>query len=112
MALLEYFEAERLLKKHRIRSVESSYVKSADAAVKFAGEGKIVLKAVSGKALHKSKSGLVVAGLSGGNEIATAYKLLEKRAARYRPYRILAQRMVHGGIEIIIGGARTHNSER
>ncbi len=104
MTLVEYFEAERLLKKHRIRSVKSSYVKSADEAVKFAGGEKIVLKAVSGKALHKSKSGLVVAGLLGEQEVSKAYKALERKAAQYKPYKILAQKMVHGGIEIIIGG--------
>ncbi|MDE1865974.1 MAG: acetate--CoA ligase family protein [Candidatus Micrarchaeota archaeon] len=104
MALVEYFEAERLLKKYKIRSVESRYVKSAEEAEKFSAGGRIVLKAVSGKALHKSKSGLVVAGISGG-EIGKAYSALERRAAKYRPYRILAQKMVHGGIEIIIGGS-------
>jgi succinyl-CoA synthetase beta subunit len=104
MALVEYFEAERLLKKHGIRSVESKYVKSADDATKFSAGGRIVLKAVSGKALHKSKSGLVIAGLSNANEIASAFKTLEKKAAPYKPYKILAQKMVKGGVEIIIGG--------
>jgi acyl-CoA synthetase (NDP forming) len=112
MALVEYFEAERLLKKHRIRSVKSSYVKSAVDAVKFAGGEKIVLKAVSGKALHKSKSGLVAAGLSGEQEISKAFRTLERKAAQYKPYRILAQKMVHGGIEIIIGGNEDASSVR
>lgn len=104
MALVEYFAAERLLKKGRIRSVESKYVKSADAAVGFSSGGKIVLKAVSGRALHKSKSGLVMAGLSTPEEVRSAFRALEKKAAKYRPYKILAQKMVKGGIEIIIGG--------
>ena len=38
------------------------------------------------------------------DEIARAYRSLEKRAAQYRPYHMLAQRMVGGNIEIIIGG--------
>jgi succinyl-CoA synthetase beta subunit len=63
-----------------------------------------VLKAVSGKALHKSKSGLVIAGLSNAEEITAAFKALERKAAAYKPYRILAQKMVKGGVEIIIGG--------
>lgn len=105
MALLEYFLAEKLLKRNGIRSIESSYVKDAAGAVKFASGGSIVLKAVSGKALHKSKRGLVAAGLGSNSEIEKAFKAIEKKAAPYRPYRILAQKMVKGGIEIIIGGS-------
>jgi len=104
MALMEYFGAERLLKRSGIRSVESRYVKDAPAAIKFAAGGSIVLKAISGKALHKSKSGLVAAGLGSDGEITAAFKGLERKAKKYRPYKILAQRMVKGGIEIIIGG--------
>jgi succinyl-CoA synthetase beta subunit len=104
MALVEYFEAERLLKRSGIRSVESRYVKDPAAAVKFAGGDGIVLKAVSGKALHKSKSGLVAAGLNSDTDIERAFRAIERKAAQYKPYRILAQKMVKGGIEIIIGG--------
>jgi hypothetical protein len=104
MALVEYFEAEKLLKRSGIRSVESAYVRNAGAAVAFAGGQGIVLKAVSRLALHKSKSGLVMAGLRTPEDITKAYNLLEKRAAPYKPYRILAQKMVKGGVEIIIGG--------
>jgi succinyl-CoA synthetase beta subunit len=104
MALVEYFEAEGLLKRNGIRSIESRYVKDPSSAVKFANGQSIVLKAVSGKALHKSKSGLVAAGLSSDLEIERAFRTIERKAAPYKPYRILAQRMVKGGIEIIIGG--------
>ena len=104
MALVEYFEAEKLLRRNGIRSVKSMYVRDADAAVKFAGGEGIVLKAVSGKALHKSRSGLVAAGLYSEREIRKAFGTVERKAARYRPYRILAQKMVKGGIEVIIGG--------
>jgi succinyl-CoA synthetase beta subunit len=104
MALVEYFEAERLLKRSGIRSVESRYVKSPAEAVRFAGGEKIVLKAVSGKALHKSKSGLVEAGLGSQIEIEKAFAAIGRKAAPYKPYRMLAQKMVKGGVEIIIGG--------
>jgi succinyl-CoA synthetase beta subunit len=105
MALVDYFEAERLLKKYRIRSIESKYVKSADGAVSFSSGDRIVLKAVSGKALHKSKSGLVMPGLATEQEIRKAYAMLERRAAQYKPWKMLAQKMVKGGVEIIIGGS-------
>ena len=104
MALVEYFEAERLLKRNGIRSVGSGYVKSAADAIKFAGGESIVLKAVSGKALHKSRSGLVAAGLSNEAEIEKAFRTIERKAEPYKPYKILAQKMVKGGIEVIVGG--------
>jgi succinyl-CoA synthetase beta subunit len=104
MALVEYFEAEKLLRRNGIRSIGSVYVEDADAAVKFAGGGPIVLKAISGKALHKSRSGLVAAGLGSEAEIRKAFGSIERKAKPYRPYRMLAQRMVRGGIEIIVGG--------
>lgn len=104
MGLVEYFEAERILRKYGIRSVSSKYVNSREEAVKFAGNENIVLKVVSGKALHKSKSGLVAAGVSGRKQIMDSYDMLSRKAAQYRPYKILAQKMVNGGVEIIIGG--------
>ena len=105
MALIEYFSAEKLLKRNGIRSIQSKYVKDANAAVKFAGKDSIVLKAVSGKALHKSKSGLVVAGLNSDADIVKAFRQIERNAAKYKPYKIIAQKMVKGGIEIIVGGS-------
>ncbi|MDE1810417.1 MAG: acetate--CoA ligase family protein [Candidatus Micrarchaeota archaeon] len=102
--LWDYDKAHALIKRYGIRSVESSYVRSADDAVRFASGSTIVLKAISAKALHKSKSGLIILDLSTNESIRDAYSLLEKRAQQFRPYKILAQKMVAGGIEIIIGG--------
>lgn len=104
MTLVEYFGAERLLKASGIRSIESRYVGDAASAVRFAGGNSIVLKAISQKALHKSRSGLVAAGLDSQVEIERAFAAIQKRAAPYKPYKVLAQRMVKGGIEMIIGG--------
>src|SRR4029077_16146745 len=102
--LLDYIKAYQLLKKYDIRSVKSDYVNSADDAVKFAAGEPIVLKALSQKALHKSKSGLIELNLISDKEIRSAYNQLEKKAARFRPFKILAQHMVKNGLEIIIGG--------
>lgn len=101
--LLEYFEGRKLLNKYGIKSIDSQYVKSAEDAEKFSrGEG-IVLKLISDKALHKSKAGLVKLNLK-GSEIKRAYGELVKKGVKFRPYKIIAQRMSKGGIEIIIGG--------
>ncbi len=104
LQLMEYSKANQLLKKYGIRSVDSAYVSSAKEAAKFSNKKPIVLKAISGKALHKSKSGLIQINLGSEKEITDAYDLLVKRAQKFKPFKIQAQKMVKNGIEIIIGG--------
>ncbi|MGD0510320.1 MAG: acetate--CoA ligase family protein, partial [Candidatus Micrarchaeaceae archaeon] len=104
MELMDYGKARELLAKYRIRSVGSKYVKTAAEAIVFAKGNPIVLKAISQKALHKSKSKLIALNLISPDEITTNFNLLAKRAQKFKPYKILAQRMVKGGIEIIMGG--------
>ncbi|MGC8652024.1 MAG: acetate--CoA ligase family protein [Candidatus Micrarchaeia archaeon] len=103
--LLDYMEAYALLKKYHIRSVDSAYVASADDAVEFAGGDAIVLKVLSQKALHKSRSGLVELGLVTEGDIKSAFGRLEKKARSLKPYNIIAQKMINKGIEIIVGGS-------
>jgi succinyl-CoA synthetase beta subunit len=103
MELLDYFDGKRLLDKHGIKSVESRYVSSAQDAVAFAAASPIVLKLISGKALHKSKAGLVKLDLK-GPDISKAYSELVSKGRLLKPYRIIAQKMAKNGVEIIIGG--------
>ncbi len=102
--LLEFMKAKNLLGKYGIRSIESKYVATAYEAVSFADGNAIVLKALSDKAIHKSKAGLVKLNLKGEGEIRHAFSMLEKRANKFKPYRILAQKMAEPGVEGIIGG--------
>ncbi|MCL5239587.1 MAG: acetate--CoA ligase family protein [Candidatus Marsarchaeota archaeon] len=104
MPLLEYTLAKKLLERYKINSVESRYVKSAHDAVVFASGGRIVLKLLSQKALHKTKAGLVKLDLGSEKEIAESYDDLVRRGKALKPYKILAQKMAGQGVEIIIGG--------
>ncbi len=104
MQLLDYMQAQKLLQDHGIRSVDSKYVTSADDAAKFASSDAIVLKVISEKALHKASHGLVALNLNSEEKVRSAYKALEIKARDLSPYKVLAQRMVGKGIEIIIGG--------
>lgn len=104
MPLLDYMQAKKLLDRYGIGSVESRYVESEEGAAKFAGGRKIVLKLISGKAVHKSRAGLVKLGLSSSEEINAAYSELVRKGKRLRPYKVLAQKMAPGGVEMIIGG--------
>ncbi|MEM3416028.1 MAG: acetate--CoA ligase family protein, partial [Candidatus Micrarchaeaceae archaeon] len=76
LALLDYFEAKRVLDKYGIKSVESAYVNSAEEAVRFASGKPIVLKLISDKAIHKSKSGLVKLNLRDEGSIEDAFSEL------------------------------------
>jgi succinyl-CoA synthetase beta subunit len=101
--LLEYEKARALLEKYGIRSVDSKYLVSEKDAAKFAEHGEIAMKAISQKALHKTKSGLVMLNVSRDNA-EKAFAELSKKAEKYKPYRILGQRMAPSGLEIIVGG--------
>lgn len=103
-ALVDYDKANALLKKYGIATVGSRYVKSAGDAIAFAGGNSIALKVLSPKAIHKTKSGLIALDLSTAQDITEAYKRLAKKAQKLKPSRMLAQRMVKRGLEIIIGG--------
>ena len=103
MVLLDYFEGKKLLDKYGIKSIESSYVSSSKEALSFAGKEHIVLKLISDKALHKSKAGLVKLDLN-GEDITVAFKDLELKGKDLKPYKIIAQKMSKGGVEIIVGG--------
>ena len=100
----EYFKGKVLLDKYGLKSIPSAYVESADQALKFSKGNPIVLKVISEKALHKSKAGVVKVNLATNAEIKSAYKELEAKAQKLKPYKILAQQMSKGGIEIILGG--------
>jgi succinyl-CoA synthetase beta subunit len=104
MRLLDYMQAQRLLSRYGIRSVDSKYVTSADDAASFAGGDAIVLKVISDKALHKASHGLVALNLNSEEKVRASYRALERKARGLSPYKVLAQRMVGKGIEIIVGG--------
>ena len=102
--LLDYKKANALMARYGIKSVGSAYLKNPEDAIEFSGGKPIVLKALTQKALHKTKSGLVMLNLSGSREIRNGFTKLTKKASRYGPYTILGQHMVKGGLEIILGG--------
>ncbi len=102
--LWDYFKAKGLLDRYGIRSVESRYIDSEEDAVYFSEGKPIVMKLISERQLHKSKAGLVKLGLSDEKSIVKAYRELASKGRRLKPYKIIAQRMVLGGVEAIIGG--------
>ncbi|MDE1860254.1 MAG: acetate--CoA ligase family protein [Candidatus Micrarchaeota archaeon] len=104
MALLDYIEAQKLLLKYSIKSAPAKYVSTPGDAISFANGRRIALKGISNKALHKSKAGLVRLDLVSDTEISKAFSEIKAIASKFAPYKILAQQMSTGGVEIIIGG--------
>ncbi len=105
--LFSYDAARKTLDKYKIRSIETALISSSNEAVGFwGGRGMIVMKVISDKALHKSKSGLVSLYLSNEKQIRDAFSTLTRRASKLKlgKYSVIAQRMILGGKEIIIGG--------
>ncbi|MEM3791204.1 MAG: acetate--CoA ligase family protein [Candidatus Micrarchaeaceae archaeon] len=102
MILVDFMEAKRIMEKYGLRVVRSGYVGSEDEAERFWKGKDIVLKAISEKALHKSKAGLVISRIR-RDEIREKYAELRKRAERFSPFKILAQDMAEGGDEFIYG---------
>ncbi len=103
--MMEYTKAAKLLSRYGIRSAECAYLPTREAAVKFASSrGPIAIKAITSRALHKTKSGIMELNLSAAAQVSGAYARISRRARRFRPYRMLGQRMVKGGLEIIVGG--------
>ncbi|MGC8662306.1 MAG: acetate--CoA ligase family protein [Candidatus Micrarchaeia archaeon] len=104
--LLDYMQAKSLLEKYGIKSIESAYIEKLDDLYNFLSGidySHVVLKAISEKALHKSKAGLVLKDVNMENAEVSYYDII-KRAKPYAPFKILAQRMAKPGIEIVIGG--------
>ncbi|MGC8572193.1 MAG: acetate--CoA ligase family protein [Candidatus Micrarchaeia archaeon] len=102
---MDFDKAGSLLNSYGLRIVESKFVTSYEDAISFSdGEG-IVLKAITPKATHKTKSGLIFTDLYTEEDIKKAYNMLVKRAKNFKPFDILAQPMIKNGIEIIVGGS-------
>ncbi|MGC8649024.1 MAG: acetate--CoA ligase family protein [Candidatus Micrarchaeia archaeon] len=101
---MDYDKAGLLLNSYGFKLIESKFTTSADEAISFADGREIILKAITLKATHKSKNGLIFPNLTNEEEIKRAYNLLVKRAQKFKPFQILVQPMIKNGIEIIIGG--------
>jgi acetyl coenzyme A synthetase (ADP forming)-like protein len=103
--LLTREETDGLLKAYGFRLAPSRIVRSAAEAVEFAAATGYpsVLKAVSGSIVHKTDVGGVKTGLRDARDVQRAWKELRALRAQAPDLRILAQKMVPGGRELILG---------
>ena len=102
--LLRREETEALLRAYGFPLVPSTVVKSAAEAIDFANRVgyPVVLKAVSGRIVHKTDVGGVKLDLRNADEVWAAFGELQKLRTRARDLRIQVQKMVRGR-ELILG---------
>ena len=89
-------------------AVPLTAVDDADGAVEVAGRWKspVALKLDGEAFLHKSDLGAVALGLEGEDTVRGAAVRLQNLAGRIspdRPYRLVVQPMVAGGVEVVLG---------
>jgi acetyl coenzyme A synthetase (ADP forming)-like protein len=102
-------ESAEVVEAYGIRSTNNRLARSADEAVKFAGElgYPVVLKIVSPDILHKTDIGGVALNLRSGDEVRSAYQGVLTSVGRFMPeariYGVTVYHMVPQGRETIIG---------
>jgi acetyltransferase len=99
------------LKKFKLPFCPYMVVENAAAAVHFHKEhGAVVLKIANEEIVHKSDLGLVKLNLSTPGEVTAAFDDILMKSSHYLPGhvspRILVQKMVTDGIELVLGAKR------
>jgi acetyl-CoA synthetase (ADP-forming) len=104
---LDFSEAEKLIKKYRIRTPDYAIAKKKEEAVKFARKlgWPVVLKIISPDIIHKTEKKAVVIGICDEPSVGKAFDEIRKRAGKARFRGILVQSQAYGK-EVIIGGKR------
>ncbi len=102
-------EAAEVVEAYGIRSTNNRLARSAEEAVRYAGElgYPVVLKIVSPDILHKTDLGGVVLNLRAENEVRSAYQGVLTSVGRFMPeariYGVMVYHMAPRGRETIIG---------
>lgn len=107
--------AIKILEAYGIQAEAYSYATTEDEAVEKAREIglPVVMKIDSPKMLHKTEKGGVIVDLHVDDEVRKAFGELRERARRHgddsendggdAEFRVALQRMVHGGVETVMG---------
>ncbi len=106
---LDAEDCARLLECYGILMPEARIAEDPQTAGELAAElgGRVALKAHGGEILHKTELGAVQAGLEGEHDVRAAAAAIDERLAERGIGResFLVQRMVEGGVELLVGVA-------
>jgi acetyl coenzyme A synthetase (ADP forming)-like protein len=96
---------EKLLAASGIKVAEARVARSAEEAVRVAGEVglPVAMKGLGGTLLHKTEEGAVKLRLADGAAVRAAFADLETRLGK-RLEGVLVQRMIGGAVEMVVGG--------
>jgi acetyl coenzyme A synthetase (ADP forming)-like protein len=96
---------EKLLAASGIKVAEARVARSAEEAVRVAGEVglPVAMKGLGGTLLHKTEEGAVKLRLADGAAVRAAFADLETRLGT-RLDGVLVQRMIGGAVEMVVGG--------
>jgi acyl-CoA synthetase (NDP forming) len=102
---LDFSEAEKILKKYRIKTPNSTIVKKREEAAKAAKKlgFPVVMKIISPDIIHKTEKKAVMTGILDEAGAERAFDEIKKRSGKARFKGILVQQQVEGK-EVIIGG--------
>lgn len=112
MKTLDVLESKRLVEKHGIKFAGSKLAGSVDEAMIVANNMKypVVLKVVSEDISHKTDVGGVAVGISNDTELEEAFRKIvsdvKKRLKGVKIKGVLVQKMIEGGVEILVGGKK------
>ncbi|MFA6034956.1 MAG: acetate--CoA ligase family protein [Myxococcota bacterium] len=105
--VLDEFEGKKLLKQYGVPVVQEYLAQDLSVAEKVAEKigYPVVLKVCSAEIMHKTETGGVLLDINGPDDLLRACVIIKKRFEGQR-YSLLIQKMVQGGIELIIGARR------
>jgi acetate---CoA ligase (ADP-forming) len=100
-------EVQQLLSCYGLPLVEQRFAATAEEAGRIAKElgGPVALKAIMPGLLHKTESGAVKLNLEGEEQVVQVAREIASRLSinEERPVRFLIQKMISGGVEMLIG---------
>ncbi len=113
---LSLLEANKILESAGIKVPKTKEVKNLEEAESFAQANgwPVVLKISSAKMLHKTEGGGVIVNLDNPGQLKIAFERLEEKIKKARNQKnnlakIVAQKQVIGGVEVIVGVKRDKN---
>ncbi|MEM5811307.1 MAG: acetate--CoA ligase family protein [Candidatus Aenigmatarchaeota archaeon] len=99
-------ECFKIFKKYEIRAAKTIFVKNMKEALSAAKKigYPVVLKISSRQILHKTDIGAVITNINSKSELVEGYAQIMRKVDKEKIDKIVVQKMIKNGMEIIIGG--------